>query len=51
PAKCHLFMTGMTFAGATVGPQGVQLDLEKLTAIVNWEQPADTLSLESFLGL
>jgi hypothetical protein len=51
PTKCRLFMTEMTFAGATVGPQGVQPDLEKLTAIVNWERPADALNLESFLGL
>jgi hypothetical protein len=51
PSKCRLFMTETTFAGATVGPQGVQPDLEKLTAIVNWEQPTDALNLESFLGL
>src|SRR6267154_197025 len=51
PTKCQLFMTETTFAGATVGPLGVQPDLEKLTAIINWEQPADTLTLESFLGL
>lgn len=44
PVKCRLFMTEMTFAGATVGPQGVQPDLEKLTAIVDWEQPADALN-------
>jgi hypothetical protein len=51
PMKCRLFMTETTFAGATVGPQGIQPDLEKLTAIVNWKQPADALNLESFLGL
>jgi len=51
PMKCRLFMTETTFAGATVGLAGVQPDLEKLTAIVNWERPADALNLESFLGL
>jgi len=51
PTKCRLFMTETMFAGATVGPQGVQPDLEKLTAIVNWERPGDALNLESFLGL
>ena len=30
-------MTEMTFAGASVGPQGVQLDLTKLSAVVNWK--------------
>jgi hypothetical protein len=44
-------MTETTFMGATVGPKGIQPDLEKLTAIVNWKQPADALNLESFLGL
>jgi hypothetical protein len=51
PSKCRLFMMETTFAGATVGPQGVQPDLQKLMAIVNWMQPTDTLKLESFLGL
>ena len=49
--KCPLFMTETMFAGATIGPQGIQPDLEKLTAIVNWKQPTDALNLESFLGL
>src|SRR6267154_2136499 len=44
-------MTETMFAGATIGPQGIQPDLEKLTAIVNWKQPTDALNLESFLGL
>ncbi|KAG2068840.1 DNA/RNA polymerase, partial [Suillus decipiens] len=39
PSKCRLYMTEITFAGATVGPRGVQPDLEKLTTIVNWEKP------------
>jgi len=51
PTKCCLFMTETTFAGATVSPEGVQPDLAKLTAVVNWERPADALNLESFLGL
>jgi hypothetical protein len=44
-------MTETIFAGANVGPQGVQPDLAKLMAVVNWEQPPDALNLESFLGL
>jgi hypothetical protein len=38
--KCQFFMTTMVFAGASVGPNGVQPDLSKLTAIVNWKTPA-----------
>ena len=51
PPKCHLFMTETTFAGATVGPHGVQPDLAKLSAIVEWKQPDHALNLMSFLGL
>ena len=50
-SKCELFMTEMTFAGATVGPKGVQPDLKKLTAIVNWKTPENAADLASFLGL
>ena len=34
PTKCCLLMTETTFAGATVGPNGIQPDLAKLTAVV-----------------
>ena len=44
-------MASMVFAGASVGPKGVQPDLSKLTAIVNWKIPEDTLALVGFLGL
>ena len=50
-SKCEFFMTNMVFAGATVGPMGVQPDLSKLTAIVNWKTPEDALALAGFLGL
>ena len=51
PSKCELFMTSIVFAGASVGPKGVQPDLNKLTAIVNWKIPEDALALVGFLGL
>ena len=51
PLKCWLFMTETTFAGATVGLHGVQPDLAKLSAIVNWKQPDNALNLLLFLGL
>lgn len=50
-SKCEFFMTTMVFAGATVGPNGVQPDLSKLTAIVNWKTPENALALVGFLGL
>ena len=50
-SKTKLFMTEVIFAGASVGPKGVQPDLSKLTAVVNWPQPVDAMNLSSFLGL
>jgi hypothetical protein len=50
-SKTELFMTEAVFAGATVGPDGIKPDLTKLTAIVDWQQPTNLSSLESFLGL
>ena len=50
-SKCEFFMTEMVFAGATVGPKGVQPDLKKLTTIVNWKTPENATALAGFLGL
>lgn len=44
-------MTEAVFAGATVGPNRVEPDMAKLTAIVNWPWPQDASHLEGFLGL
>ena len=46
-----IFMTTAEFTGTTIGPNGVQPDLTKLTAIVNWKRPMNALNLSSFLGL
>ena len=50
-SKSRLFMTMAVFAGATIGPKGMQPDLSKLTAIVNWKRLDSALNLLSFLGL
>lgn len=50
-AKSEFFVTEDIFAGARVGPNGVQPDPAKLTAIVDWPQPPTGLNLASFLGL
>ena len=44
-SKLKFFMTTAVFAGATVGPKGVQPDLSKLTAIVNWKTLETALNL------
>lgn len=49
--KSEFFMSEIIFAGSRVGPDGVQPDATKLTAVVDWRQPPDLLNLSSFLGL
>ena len=49
--KSEFFMTNIISAGSRVGPNGVQSDSTKLTAVTNWCQPPDLLNLSHFLGL
>jgi len=49
--KSEFFRTNIIFAGSRVGPNGVQSDSTKLTAVVDWRQPPDLLNLSRFLGL
>jgi RNase H-like domain found in reverse transcriptase/Reverse transcriptase (RNA-dependent DNA polymerase) len=51
PSKTRFCVSETEFAGGTVGRDGVKPDLTKLTAIVDWPQPDNALSLVSFLGL
>jgi len=51
PQKTKLFMSKVVFAGERVGTDGIQADLSKLTAVVNWETPTTIQNLEAFLGL
>lgn len=50
-SKSRFFMTTAVFAGAVVGPNGVQPDPAKLTAIVDWQTPKTALNLGAFLGI
>jgi hypothetical protein len=51
PQKTKLFMSKVVFAGERVGTDGIQADLSKLTAVVNWETPTTIQNLKAFLGL
>jgi hypothetical protein len=51
PSKCKFFFTELFFAGAIVGPEGVKLNWDKVTAVIDWQPPKDVKDLMSFLGL
>ena len=50
-SKSELFIMRAVFAGASIGPEGVQPDQSKLMAIINWKPPEDAQNLVAFLGL
>jgi hypothetical protein len=50
-AKSKFFMTEASFTGGRVGPDGIKLDLTKLTAVADWKIPKDLQNLGSYLGL
>ena len=47
PQKTELFMTKVIFTGKSVGKLGVQLDLAKTTAVINWGVPKDLQNLHA----
>ena len=49
--KSKFFVTEATFAGSRVGPNGIKLDLTKLTAVADWKTLTDLHNLSSFVGL
>lgn len=50
-SKSQFFVTEAVFAGARVGPSGIQPDLSKLTAIMDWKTPTDLQNLGAFTGI
>ena len=51
PQKTELLMTEVIFTGECVGKLGVQPDLAKTTAVVNWGVPKDLQNLHAFTCL
>ena len=49
--KCDFWMNRIAFLGHVVTEEGIQVDLKKIEAIVNWEPPKNVTGIRSFLGL
>jgi transposase InsO family protein len=50
-SKCEFFMKQLHFLGHLVSSEGLQPDLEKVTAILNLPAPTDVSGVRSFLGM
>jgi len=48
--KCKFFRTEARLLGMSVSRDGVRMDPQKVTAILNWSKPVDGKSMQRFLG-
>ena len=49
--KLQLLHSSVTFGGASLSPDGVKPDANKVHAILEWPRPSNAHSLQQFLGL
>ena len=50
PSKCEFFQERLEYLGHIVSSQGIETNLKKIMAIVNWPQPKNVTQVRSFLG-
>lgn len=50
PGKCSFFCTEAKFLGHIVSAEGLHVDPEKVSAVVDWKVPGNRKELRSFLG-
>ena len=48
--KCLFHQSSISFLGYVLNSQGVQMDEEKVRAVLNWPRPKTTKELQRFLG-
>ncbi|XP_021975456.1 uncharacterized mitochondrial protein AtMg00860-like [Helianthus annuus] len=50
-SKCEFWLREVQFLGYIISEHGIQVDLAKIEAIMNWEAPKTPSKICSFLGL
>ncbi|KAL8148130.1 hypothetical protein AgCh_005467 [Apium graveolens] len=50
-SKCEFWLKEVEFLGHIISIEGIQVDLAKIEAILNWERPNTPTEVRSFLGL
>jgi hypothetical protein len=50
-SKCEFWLQKVSFLGHILTTEGVDVDPEKVTVVVNWKRPASVTEIWSFLGL
>ena len=50
-SKCDFWLKEVAFLGHIITNGGIKVDPDKISEILNWEQPTDVSKIRSFLGL
>jgi hypothetical protein len=48
--KCEVWLKEVSFLGHVISENGVEVDLRKIEAVMNWERPSNVNEIQSFLG-
>ena len=48
--KCEFDQTEVKYLGMIISTEGVRMDPDKVTAIMNWEEPINVKDIQAFLG-
>jgi hypothetical protein len=51
PSKCKLFQRRVEFLGHIVSSAGIEMQTEKVSAVLDWPVPQNLRDVRSFLGL
>ena len=51
PEKCKWKVRKVEFLGVVIGPQGVEMQREKVEGVLNWLTPRNVKEVQKFLGL
>ncbi|KAL8120200.1 hypothetical protein AgCh_017373 [Apium graveolens] len=50
-SKCEFWLKEVQFLGHVISKEGILVDLAKIEAVANWEQPTTPTEVRSFIGL
>ena len=50
-SKCEFWLKRVTFLGHIISQDGLEVDPEKVEAVLNWKRPETITEIRSFLGL
>ena len=51
PEKCMWKARKIGFLGVVIGPNGIEMEIEKVNRVLSWPQPKNVKTLESFWAL